>query len=183
MEIKKQNLIANRYAQSLIDIANDGKMSLEEITNDLNTIQEINQSSKELVEFLENPTYSNSDKKEVIQKVYENEIHPEMINFLKILTDKNRIFELKDIITSFEEKIDNKNNMKKVSIISAIELNEEVKTRLIQKLEAKLNKKIKPEYEQDSEIIGGLVIKIDDDVIDTSIKQKINSYRNHIVRI
>ena len=65
--------------------------------------------------------------------------------------------------------------MKSVKIVSAIELNEDYKNLIITKLSAKLKKNIHADWQINSDIIAGLVIYVDDHVIDTSIKNKLDS--------
>jgi len=88
----KNTLIAQRYADALVQIARDGKLTFEKINKDLNLIKEILEQSKDLNEVLLNPVISIADKKEIIDKVFSGEIDVLVINFLKILTDKNKFF-------------------------------------------------------------------------------------------
>ena len=66
------------------------------------------------------------------------------------------------------------NNIKRVEIVSAVELSDEQKQKTIEKLHIRLNKEVKVNWALDTNIIGGLVIKIDDDIIDTSLKNKLD---------
>ena len=69
----KNLLIAQRYAESLIQFGSDGKLSYLSIATDLANIQMILNNSKDLYEALINPLISVSDKEEVIDKVFEKE--------------------------------------------------------------------------------------------------------------
>ena len=66
-------------------------------------------------------------------------------------------------------------------MVSAIELSEEEKQQVVQKLENKLNKTVQPDWELDNDIIAGLVIKIDDDVIDMSIKNRLAKLKKDLM--
>ena len=69
--------------------------------------------------------------------------------------------------------INDVNNIKLVDVTSAVELSEDQKQRVVEKLQAKLNKKIIANWLQDEDIIGGLIIKIDDNVINSSLKNRL----------
>ena len=103
-----------------------------------------------------------------------------VLQFIKILTEKNRLNEIEQIKFSYIEKVNNFNNIQKVEIISAIELTNETKTKITNKLSEKLNKTIIPTWNINKEIISGLVFKIDDDIIDTSLLNKIESIGKNI---
>ena len=74
------------------------------------------------------------------------------------------------------------NNIVKPQIISAVELNEEQKNRIINKLQTKLSKIIQPEYEIKPDIIGGLIIEIDDRTIDCSLKTKFDNMKKQLTK-
>ena len=95
------------------------------------------------------------------------------MNLLKLLTEKNRISELKGIYEALSGFKNKKTNKKNVEIVSAIELNNETKQRIIEKLNKKLNCDIMPLWQIDKSIIAGLVFKYDDYVIDTSVLAKL----------
>ena len=73
-------------------------------------------------------------------------------------------------------------NIVKPSIISAIELSEEQKSRIVEKLKTKLNKEIEPEYTVNADIIGGLIVEIEDRTIDCSIKSKFENMKKQLTK-
>lgn len=179
---KKQiSTSAKNYAESLVQVAKDGVMTYEAILNDLNIVNEIINSSEELLTVMENPAININTKNEIIDNVFSNQISNKIINFLKILIDKKRFYELTQIIQAYSNEVDNINNIKRVEVISAVEISEDRKQKLVQKLQNKLQKNIIANWILDNEIIGGLVIKIDDDVIDNSLKNKLENLSKNII--
>ena len=171
---KQISTSAKNYADSLIQAGKDGIMSFDAILNDLNTVKEITGTSDELVKVMENPAISINSKNEILDS-------GKIINFLKILIDKKRFNELNQIIQAYSNEVDNINNIKRVEVISAIEITEDRRQRLIEKLQNKLQKNVIVNWVLDNEIIGGLVIKIDDDVIDNSLKNKLENLSKNII--
>ena len=168
---------SKNYAYALAELAKDNVMSFENIKNDLNTVDEILQSSKELKRVLENITIPTETKNDIIEDVFKNHVNEKTVNFLKVITDKNKFNEFLDIKSEFENKYNEVNNLKNVEITSAIELSEEQKNRVVNKLSDKLNKDIIADWKLDENIIGGLIIKIDDNVINSSLKNKLEKLR------
>ena len=182
MKNRKNTLIAQRYSDALVEIAQEGKLTYEKISTDLNLIKEILTQSKDLEEFLTNPIISTENKKEVIEKVFAKEIDSLIMNFLKILVDKNRFDSFNEILEAFNKSLDNKNNIIRVQVTSAVEISNELKKRLKIKLEEKLKKNVVLELDVNINIIAGLLIKIGDNVIDMSLRHKLEDLSKTIIR-
>ena len=178
----KNTLIAERYSDALISIAEQGELTYDKICAELMLIRETLDQSKDLSEILVNPIVSIENKKEIIDKVFTGEINVLILNFLKVLIDKNRFDAFEDIFEFFNKSIDKINNLKRVQVTSAIEMSEELKNKLKSKLEAKLHASVIIEPDVNPEIIAGLVIKIEDNVIDMSLKHKLENLDKYIVR-
>ena len=169
------------YADSLIQTGKDGAMNFDEILNDLNIIKDVTSQSKDLVEVMENPAIDDKTKYEIIDSVFSNHINAKIINFLKVLINKKRFKELNNIIQAYSDELDKINNIQRVEVISAVDLSQEQMQRLTEKLHNKLQKNVILSTKLDQSIIGGLVIKIDDDVIDNSLKNKLESLSKNII--
>lgn len=166
---KQISQLAKTYADSLFE-ADENR---EKILSDLMTISDVISNSNEFDSTMLNPAISLNIKFEIIDEVFKNELSPKVLNFIKIIVEKNRFNEFWQIVSSYKELLDNANNTQNVEIISAVELSDSQKQNILNKLSDKLNKNIKPDWIIDKSIIAGLVIKMDDNVIDSSIKNKL----------
>lgn len=175
-------LISDRYAEALVELAKDGKMTFEKISSNLDLIREILSQSKDLNEFLTNPLISTNDKKEIIEKVFGKEVDVLIVNFLKVLTDKERFSLFEEIFESYNKLLDNINNISRIKVVSAVSMSDEAQKRLKIKLEEKLRKNVVLDMSVDSDIIAGLVIKIGDNIIDMSLKHKLEDLSKSITR-
>lgn len=164
---------SKNYAGALAEIANDNVMSYDNIQEDLNIVSAIIESSVDLKNVLENITISTEIKNNIIDDVFKNQINEKIVNFLKVITAKNKFNEFWDIKSEFENIYNDVKNIKLVDVTSAIELSDEQKSKVINKLQAKLNKTIIANWKLDEDIIGGLIIKIDDNVINSSLKNRL----------
>lgn len=178
----KNTLIAQRYADALVRIAKEGKLTFEKISKDLNLVKEILTSSKDLNEVLVNPVVSIEDKKEILDKVFSSEIDVLVINLLKLLIDKNKFNIFDEVLEAYNKSIDSVNNIKRILVTSAVTMPEDAKNRLKQKLEEKLKANVLLDLNINKDIIAGLVIKIDDNVIDMSLKHKLEDLSKNILK-
>lgn len=175
-------LVADRYADALVKLAQEGKLTFVKISTDLQLVKDTLVQSKDLNEFLINPLTSIDDKKEIIEKIFANEIDGLIINFLKVLVDKNRFSAFTEIYDSYNKYLDNINNISRVKVTSAVEMSKEAEGRLKEKLEAKLKKNVVLDLDIDSNIIAGLVIKIGDNIVDMSLKHKLEDLNKNLIR-
>lgn len=178
----KNNLIAKRYSDALLNLVKENNSDISDINSQLKSILESVKNSAELTTFMENPVISSEDKKEVISNLLSGKVDNTLINFIKLLIDKERFSAFAEIVEMFDNEVANINNVQKVNVTSAIELNDNLKNRLIEKLSSKLNKNIELLTEINPEIIAGLVIKIDDNVIDMSLKHKFEEMKKQMIK-
>ena len=158
------------YADSLIQTDIERNV----VSDNLNVISSIINSSVDLRKIMINPTAALDKKYEILEEVFKNQIDERIINFLKVLVSKNKFGEFEQIKEAYFKINDDINNIKRVDIISAVELSEEQKSKTLEKLKNKYQKEIIANWISDSDIIGGLIIKTEDDITDNSIRNKLN---------
>lgn len=174
--------IANNYADGIIKYAEGDSVKLDKILVDLELIKEILAGSPDLDEVLKNPSISSNIKNEIIDRVFTDLIEANEKNFLKILIDKNRFSEFNNIISAIKHKLEDIKGEKSVIITSAVPLDDETKMNIINKLEKRLEKSILPEWKENADIIGGLVIQAGDDVVDMSLLQRLDNLSKNITK-
>lgn len=173
--------ISKIYAKALMDIATENN-SYDSILNQLQEIKAVLDNSEDLMVVLANSSIATAKKIEIINDVFAGKVDNGVLNFLKLIIEKNRFNEFEFIINSYSEMLDQKANKKKVEIVSAVKLNFEAKTNVLFKLEHKLNCEIVPDWQVDENIIAGLIFKFDDFVIDTSVRNKVENLSKTISR-
>lgn len=164
---------AQNYAQALFETG-------QNFEKDLEMVQQVLNDSADFTNVISNPAIDLTTKHEILDEVFKNQINANVLQFIKILAEKNRLNEIEQIKYSYIEKVNEFNNIQKVEIISAIELSEETKSKITNKLSEKFNKTIAPTWDINKEIIAGLVFKIGDDIIDTSLLNKVESIGKNI---
>ena len=182
MKNEKRTIIAKRYAEALIEFGKSEQLSYVAISTDLAAIQSVLSHSKDLYETLTNPLISVQDKEYVIDKVFEKDVDVLIRNFLKLLVEKNRFDLINDIIQLYNTILDDINEIARIEVISAVELNDTEKLKIQDKLTEKLNKQISIKYKTDSSVIAGLIVKMGDNIIDMSVARKLEEYKMTLIK-
>ena len=176
-------LASKKWARALIELViEDDNISKEDVLSDLRSVAETFQSSQELSDVINNPSVSKEEKQIVICKLFQDKILPIVYNFLFALNLKKRINLISDITDEFEKELEELKNIVRVNITSAIDLSDDKKADIRNKVAEKLKKDIKVSWGVDADIIAGLIFNINDTVVDNSIKYKLDKLSESIVR-
>ena len=178
----KISTIAETYANGIIEYTSGDLTKAENILYNLQNILATLKESPELKNVLQNPSIDFGKKNEIINEIFQSELGETEKNILKILIEKQRFNEFEGIIEAYKHKIQDLKGEKEVLITSAIKLEDYEKAQIISKLQLKLNKNINARWIENNEIIGGLVIQIDDNVIDMSLLNKVTSLSKNIIK-
>lgn len=174
------SIIASRYAVALIELGEQNSLS-DKFDSDLNVVKQTIEENKELSEFLRHPEVSSVDKKEVIEVIFKEHISETILNTIKLLIDRHRIFILAPLANIYHKQLNKVKNILEAIVISAIPLEEETLNRIKQKLEDIYQKTLELSSKVDKEIIAGIVVKIEDKVIDGSIKNRLDKMKNQFI--
>lgn len=180
-EENENKLVSERYAQALLELVSDN-LSKEDILKELLDITESVKGSGDLNKVMTSPVISNDEKKNVISKLYENTTNKVILNFLKLLVDKNRFSMLESITKEYKNEINRLNNLLSINVTSAIDLTEDEKSAIKDKLSNILNKNIKLEWATNPDIIAGLVFEVGDNIIDNSLRHKLQDLSRNIMK-
>lgn len=180
-EENENKLVSERYAQALLELVSDN-LSKEDILKELLDITESVKGSGDLNKVMTSPVISNDEKKNVISKLFENTTNKVILNFLKLLIDKNRFSMLESITKEYKNEINRLNNLLSINVTSAIDLTEDEKSAIKDKLSNILNKNIELEWATNPDIIAGLVFEVGDNIIDNSLRHKLQDLSRNIMK-
>lgn len=174
----KEIAVGNRYALAIYDIAKELNR-LEEMYNELKVVMETYELNLDFKNFINHPLVKKEDKKEVITKLFSKEFSEETINLLHYLVDKTRLSQIKVIVTEYLKLYYERNQIVEAEATFAVEPSKEQVAKLVAKLQTKLNKEVRISTKIDKKILGGVVIRMGDQIIDASIKKEIEAFRNN----
>jgi F-type H+-transporting ATPase subunit delta len=164
--------VARRYTLALFEIGEEMK-SLDVLIADFVSIRASIDASKELQTFLSTPLINSHKKEKVIRALFEGKVSETTLLFLELLCRKNREMFLHDISIDFPDLVNEKRGILSAKIKTAVEITEQEKKTISEKLEAYSGKKIDAKFSVDPSIKGGFVANIDDTIIDASIKRQL----------
>jgi F-type H+-transporting ATPase subunit delta len=174
--------IARRYAKALLIIGKEDDKA-ETYKEELDRFSDLITSEKELEQAITNPLYDARGRKKVLQAVIDKvNISKLMASFLLLLFDKGRFGFLSDINEFYKKLADELKGVVRASLVSATELSSETVEKIRTTLSKKTGKDIILEVEQDSSLIGGIVSRIGDLVLDGSIKTQLLNMRESLKR-
>ena len=172
---------SERYSRALFEVAKETS-DLEKIEKDIKIFQSLLNSSLEIKNFIHNPTQSKDNQNNVIELLAEKlSFSKNLKNFFFLLIEKRRIFFIAKIIDSFLKLCSQKRGEVKASLISSKELSEVEIENISKDLSSSMGSTIKFDYKVDKELIGGLKLQLGSYMIDTSIKNKLNKYKQKML--
>lgn len=174
--------VAQRYAQALFELGEE-EQSKKKYYLELKEISDVITSNKELCEVLKAPFIYKKDKKAILEEIFDDKIDKMLMNFLKILIDKYRIKCLPIIVDEYLNLINEAENKSDGVVITAIELD---KTQL-RELEANLSKKykktIKLKTKVDKSILGGVLVRIGNEEIDSTLVTRLANMKEILTQV
>jgi len=162
--------VVQPYAQALMSVARSNNL-MEQFGEDARTLTNLLRESEQFRNFLANPFVSISDKKAVLGRVVGDNVNPYMRNFLMLLVDRRRIILLEGICQQYLALLRQLNQTVLAEVTSAVELTEEQKQAVRDKVIAMTNaRQVELETKIDRSLIGGAIVKVGSQVIDASIR-------------
>jgi len=171
------DLIADRYASALYDLAADSKL-VDPVLADLILLQTMLNDHKDLHLVIKSPLIASTDKLDILEKLLLNiKANKLTLTFLKVLEQNKRFSNLYSIISQFININAYNRGDVLADISSAEELNDEQRKNIKEQLKSTLGEKLSLNFIVDKKIIGGLVVKVGSKMIDTSLANKINKLK------
>ncbi len=178
----KNLAIARRYAKALLLIGKEDGQT-EQYRQELEGMANLMVQEKQLADTIANPLYNAGDRKQVLIKIIEKlSLSKVMTSFLQLLFEKGRIAFVVSINEFFQMLADELKGVARASLVSADELTDETIEKIRSALSKKTGKEVVLEVEQDPGLIGGIVTRIGDLVLDGSIKTQLLNMRESLKR-
>lgn len=174
--------VVKRYAKALLGLGQeDGRF--EEYGKDLRDFTEFCAANEEFRKVIANQAFTIEDRKAILKAVLDKSHFSDTVkNFLNLLLDKNRIGAIEEVTTYYEGLTDALSNIARAEIITARPLKEGAHQKLVNVLEDLTSKTIETEVSEDTGLIGGMIVKIGDLVLDGSVKSQLEGLKESLKR-
>jgi F-type H+-transporting ATPase subunit delta len=175
--------IARRWARALFDLGRESN-SLVDLNRDIGAFAELYQSNEELRHVLDNPLVPEASRESILRDISGRMSLSEIAtNTLRLLAQKRRLPALPEIARQIARLTDEAANVVRASVTSAGPLTDAYLTKLRAELEKATGKKIQIEHRQDPTLIAGVVTRIGDQVIDGSVRARLDGFRDALLRV
>lgn len=168
---------AKRYANAFLETAIEMDL-LDEAKEDILLIREIFNTSPDLRLFLKSPIIKKDKKKAALDSIFGDKVQDLTLNLLAVLSNKNREILLEDITSNFIDLYNLHHGIIEISVYSATELTKSQTDEIHKKLEEFTGKKVNLSLTVDEDLLGGLKVRIEDTVIDGTVKHKLSQLKD-----
>ena len=181
-------LVSKTYGEALFEIAmeagtGDGN-KLDILYEEVGEVKTILQDNSDFNKFLMHPGIPKQDKLVAMENVFKGKVSDELTGLLRIVIQKERYGDIQSIFDCFIDLVKEQKGIGVAHITSAVELSESQKKAVVDRLlETTQYSCIEPEFAVDAELIGGMIIRIKDRVVDSSVRSKIYDLKRQLLQI
>lgn len=176
-------LVGTTYGEALFELAvEEGRE--DEFLDEISQIKVLLNENPDFGKLMNHPKILKEDKLKVLKEVFEGRISRELLGFLNLIVAKDRYGEIDSILDYFIDEVKRLKGIGIAYVTTAIDLSEVKKKEVEARLLATTSfKKMEMHYQVDEDLIGGMVIRIGDRVVDSSIKNKLFELQRELLKV
>ena len=176
-------LISKTYGEALFELAVE-ENKLDVFLDEVNLVLKAIKMNPDFYKLLNHPKVSKEEKIQVMENVFKSRISDEITGFLTIIISKERYKDLDTILEYFIGRVKEEKGIGAAFVTTAIPLTEIQKAQIMEKLLATTSyKEMEMDFSVDESLIGGMIIRIKDRVVDSSIKTKLSELQKQLYKI
>jgi F-type H+-transporting ATPase subunit delta len=173
--------LVTSYAEALFQVARAEEM-LDRVEEELTRLNKSLDSNAELREFLSTPQISSDGKKSALFQIFGGKISPITLHWMNTVVDQGRQRRLPVIIEAFLKLTEDARDKITAEVITSIPLSEDLSKRLEQELSKITKKRVFLKPMVDDSILGGVIVKIENKVIDGSVRHRLEEIKNEMIK-
>lgn len=175
-----QSKINVRYAKAFFTLAKEKGLTIE-LRKDADLIASVCESSSDFILMLESPVVKTSKKAEAIKRIFEHKVNVLSLNFLLLITENKRENYIPGIFRNLEDLYRHEEGIKSAVLTSAQPLNDALVLQMQQILETEFNAKVELKQRVDVNLIGGFVLRVEDNQYDASLSTQLKKIREQLL--
>lgn len=178
------SIVARNYADTLLALAqrHGGLATMEEYARALDDLARLLQREPRIREFLETPRVDNAAKRQAVRTALAGRVPELFLRFVLVVIEKRRQGLFSQIATAYHDRVDEVMNRVRADITLAYEPDVLLRDEIRSALEQRLGKQVVPTVRVDPELIGGMIVRVGDEVFDGSIQRQLAQLRRRLVR-
>ncbi len=174
--------LAQSYAKALFELAVEKDIT-HRVMQQAGFINQVLADNPPLVKFLKAPVVAPGEKTEAADKIFKGSVDNVLLNFIKVMAERKNMDVLSESLEEYESMYNRHYGIEKAVAVTALPLNENLYSKLKEKLEKITGKKIQLINKVDESCIGGIVLHLEGMRIDDSISTKLESLKKQLKTI
>ena len=172
------SIISVRYSRALFQSAL-GKNILDKVDQDMLLVSETCRAH-EAAEFLRNPVIAPSKKIEIFHKMFGKDVEAITLSLIDLLVKNGRESFLPSIARVFMHETLKYKGITRSVLTTALKVDEKVRKQIVDLVSEVFKTKVELDEVVDSDIIGGFILRVDDNYIDASVRSKLNKVKKEL---
>ncbi|MGI8903548.1 MAG: ATP synthase F1 subunit delta [Solirubrobacteraceae bacterium] len=172
--------IAQVYARSLFEVASERDV-VEDVREQLGQFADALDSNRELAVFFFSPYFSTQEKKDGLDRAIED-AEATFLNFLQALLERHRMPAIFRIRARYESLWREENKLIPVQVTSAVSLDEDTVRSIGDRIQEQTGREVELSSNVDAEILGGIVLRVGNFILDASIRNRLNQLRKQVAQ-
>ena len=169
--------VGNVYGESLYELAKEENLT-KLIGDQLAVLQQAFRQEPDFIRLLCSPNLTKTERCQILDDSFRGKVHAYLLNFLKILTEKGYMRYFSDCCDAYTEHYDQDNGILRVDAVSAVELTDAQKEKLMQKLSRITGKEVALRNRIDPAVLGGIRLDYDGQRLDDTVSHRLDAIRN-----
>lgn len=176
-------LVSKTYGEALFEIAVEQNRT-REFMEEIQELRKVIAQNPDLDKLLKHPGIPKQEKVEVVENIFKGQMSDELTGFLEIVISKERYGELQGILDYFIDKVKEVMRIGVAHVTTAVELNKAQKDAVQDRLlQTTSYESMEMHYDVDSSLIAGMVIRIGDRVVDSSVRTKLDELTKQLLQV
>lgn len=170
---------SKEYAEALFELARESRRE-EEYGSALALVRDAISADSEYMDLLSNPSIPAEERRNLLAMAFASRVPEHVLSFTQLLCERGRIREFSRCVKEYDDLYKALESVSNARVISAVPLTDDEKAALTAQLEKKSGRMVVAQYETDESIIGGVIIYMDDNVIDGSLRRRLKEVKEVI---
>jgi F-type H+-transporting ATPase subunit delta len=176
-------LVSKTYGDALFELALETE-KLDVMLEEVKSVSEALRENEDMTRLMNHPKIVKEDKIAFIEEIFKGRVSDELVGLMRMIVEKDHYNEMDAVFTYFIDQVKEYRNIGTAYVTSAVELSEAQKAAVEKRLlETTKYVQFEMHFEVDSALIGGMVIRIGDRVVDSSIRSKLYDLTRELTKI
>jgi F-type H+-transporting ATPase subunit delta len=177
------SIVARNYAEALLELAkrHGGDVAIDAYGEAIASLAALLREDARVREFLATPRVEVEAKKAVLKRALEGRASEHFVRFVTVVVEKRRAAHLGEIAAAYEALVDEVRGRVRAEVVLAYEADAALRQEITESLERMLRRTVVAEFRADSDLLGGIVIRVGDQVLDGSIRRRAGRLRHRLL--